>query len=392
MHVTKTSGSSRPKVSIITTVYNAEKYLCECLDSALKQDLHDIEIVCIDGNSTDKTLQIIARYMEKDSRVKLYFQTKKGIGAAKNCGIEKSCGEYITFLDADDFYVDRTALHRMYQTCIKHKVKVCGAFRSTLYMDGNIINEPLHRKDCKSMPEGTKYLYKDRPYDYHFHSYIYDRNMITKNHIQFAETLAYDDTHFFIRAMLAAKEFSLVPVELYRYRCGPAYDWGMEKANDALDALTDQLILTKANHLDWLHWLTVQRINYEYEEIFTRNILQGDYLLLEKLVRTNQEISSDIVSRVQKNPPPQSWYVDPMIHRNINDMPLRESVNAYMPTYVLEPLWKVIFSQGYENYITQKQNTELKKYVEILENSYAFRIGRIFTYFPRKIRQLIKPN
>lgn len=387
MYETKTSMI--PKISIIVTVYNAEKYLRECLDSALKQTLSELEIVCIDGNSTDKTLLIIGEYIKRDPRIKVFQQTGTGIGAAKNCGIEKASGEYITFLDADDYYVDNTALDQMYQQCIRTKVAICGALRSTLLLDGNVITENLHRNDLKNNSTDTKYQYKDRPYDYHFHSYIYATSLIKNNHIQFAETTAYDDTHFFIRAMLAAHEFVLAPVELYRYRCGEAYNWAMEKANDAIDSLIDQLILTKENQLDWLHWLTVQRINYEYGEIFTKNILMGDYCLLEKMIYANQQISAEILERVLKNPPPQSWYVEPMIHRNINEMPLRKSLNQYMPAFILEPLWNILFLRNYDDHMYKTKIESLEKHIQILENSWSFKMGRMLTFIPRKIRYVL---
>ena len=215
------------------TVLNGEEYISESLDSVLNQTLQALEVVCVDGGSTDRTLDIIQSYMDKDPRVKLYAQTRPGIGAAKNCGIEFATGDYITFLDSDDFYVDATALEKMYQACIKNNVRVCGALRSVMFSDGVIDEEPLHRKDCKGNPDGVLLHYRDKQYDYHFHSYLYLRELVMSSGARFNEVRVYDDTHYFIRIMLAAEDFYVVPVELYRYRCGPAYDWEGEKAEQA---------------------------------------------------------------------------------------------------------------------------------------------------------------
>ncbi|MDO5553871.1 MAG: glycosyltransferase family 2 protein [Planctomycetia bacterium] len=91
-----------PKVTIIIPVYNVEQYLRECLDSALKQTMRDIEIICIDDGSTDTSSAILDEYANSDPRVQVYHEKNQGAGAARNLGLEKASGEYIVFLDADD--------------------------------------------------------------------------------------------------------------------------------------------------------------------------------------------------------------------------------------------------------------------------------------------------
>ncbi|PJA94745.1 hypothetical protein CO130_02855, partial [Candidatus Jorgensenbacteria bacterium CG_4_9_14_3_um_filter_38_10] len=90
---------SNPLVSIIIPAYNAEKYIQRALESALAQTYKDIEIIVIDDGSTDKTAEIIKTY--QDPRIIYFFQKNQGQGPARNNGIKKSQGEYITFLDAD---------------------------------------------------------------------------------------------------------------------------------------------------------------------------------------------------------------------------------------------------------------------------------------------------
>ena len=90
------------KVSVIIPVYNAERYLRQCLDSVISQTLRDIEIICVDDGSTDGSHEILKEYAERDSRVRLLRQENKGAGAARNCGIDVAHGEYAAFIDADD--------------------------------------------------------------------------------------------------------------------------------------------------------------------------------------------------------------------------------------------------------------------------------------------------
>ena len=91
------------KVSIIISVYNAEKYLKECLDSAVNQTLEDIEIICVNDGSTDDSLNILKSYAEKDSRVKVFTQPNKGQGAALNTALDNVRGEYVLNIDCDDW-------------------------------------------------------------------------------------------------------------------------------------------------------------------------------------------------------------------------------------------------------------------------------------------------
>lgn len=90
------------KFSVIIPVYNSSKYLKECLDSVISQTYKDMEIICINDGSADNSLSVLKEYEEKDNRIKVYSQENKGVGSARNYGMELAKGEYITFLDSDD--------------------------------------------------------------------------------------------------------------------------------------------------------------------------------------------------------------------------------------------------------------------------------------------------
>lgn len=92
------------KVSIIIPVYNTENYLKKCLDSVVNQTLEDIEIICINDGSTDRSLGILNDYAQKYSKIIVINQENKGVSEARNEGIEKASGEYIMFLDSDDYF------------------------------------------------------------------------------------------------------------------------------------------------------------------------------------------------------------------------------------------------------------------------------------------------
>lgn len=91
------------KLSIIIPVYNAEAHLRQCLDSILDQKFEDYELLLINDGSTDKSENICIEYAEKDGRVKVYHQKNSGVSAARNKGLENAIGEWITFVDSDDY-------------------------------------------------------------------------------------------------------------------------------------------------------------------------------------------------------------------------------------------------------------------------------------------------
>ena len=96
------------KVSIIVPTYNVENYLVECLESIVNQTLKDIEIICIDDGSTDNSGKILDEYAQKDSRIKVIHKENAGYGKAMNLGLDNATGEYIGFVDSDDFVGEDT--------------------------------------------------------------------------------------------------------------------------------------------------------------------------------------------------------------------------------------------------------------------------------------------
>lgn len=108
------------KVSVIVPVYNVELYLRECLDSIINQTLMDIEILCIDDCGTDNSIDILKEYAKKDDRIKIIsHKENKGLGPARNTGIKESKGEYVYFIDSDD-YISKYFLYNLYNTAKKY--------------------------------------------------------------------------------------------------------------------------------------------------------------------------------------------------------------------------------------------------------------------------------
>lgn len=111
------------KVSVIVPVYNTEKFLDKCLNSLINQTLDDIEIICINDGSTDNSLSILEKYANIDSRIKVINQENKKQGAARNSGMRIAIGEYIGFVDSDD-WVDLNYYEKLYNMAIQYNADI----------------------------------------------------------------------------------------------------------------------------------------------------------------------------------------------------------------------------------------------------------------------------
>lgn len=116
-------------VSVIVPVYNVEKFIDKCVQSIIDQTMTDIEVVLVDDGSTDNSLARCKRWAKNDARVKAYHQENQGVSVARNLGIEKSTGEYIAFIDSDD-WIEPNYLEVLYNAASKKKadISICGFY------------------------------------------------------------------------------------------------------------------------------------------------------------------------------------------------------------------------------------------------------------------------
>ena len=121
------------KISIIMPIYNTETYLRESVNSILNQTFEDFELICIDDGSTDNSLNILKELSENDSRLRIISQENRGAGFSRNKGMKLSQGDYICFIDSDDYIVPEY-LERTYENIISNDSDI------VMYKIGNIMN------------------------------------------------------------------------------------------------------------------------------------------------------------------------------------------------------------------------------------------------------------
>lgn len=260
-----------PKVSVIIPIYNVQEYLSECLISVINQSLIDIEMVCIDDGSTDNSLKILKIFAETDKRIKIIEQENKGAGQARNLGIDSAKGEFVIFIDPDDYYPNNFVLEHLYTSATNNKVLIAGGSMSK--DDNGIISTEFVKKEKGyTFPSNGIIRYVDYQFDFGFQRFLYNRDMLVNNNIYFPSYRRYEDPVFLLKAMVCAKQFYALKEVVYRYRVGyKQVEWNEEKVIDLASSISEILKITSENNLEYLHALTVHRVDFERADVFCKN-------------------------------------------------------------------------------------------------------------------------
>ena len=200
-----------PKVSVIVPVYNTEKYLTKCLDSLTNQTLSDIEIICINDASTDGSLKILQEYALRDDRIKVIdLKENGGVSKARNTGIDSATGEYIGFVDSDDF-VDLDFYERLYNKAIETNADVVKGAMACL-KNGRPDVESEAGYDINKLVRENK--------AYFFHSFttaIYSSDLLKKNKLYFPLYRMFEDPYFSILVAIYTKKIYVLDEPKYYY-------------------------------------------------------------------------------------------------------------------------------------------------------------------------------
>ena len=207
------------EVSLIIPVYNVEPYLRQCLDSVINQTFKDIEIILINDCSSDNSLQIIKEYQQKDKRIILIdLQENKGLGNARNEGLKISKGEYIAFVDSDD-WVTIDYVETLYKTIKENNVDLAIANISTY---NNITGETKHIKFPQIIynnpnTKNIKAIMLKQRMIWSSCSKIYKKDFVFNNNIFFKQTLM-EDILFNYEIILKSDNIIITDKNLYYYR------------------------------------------------------------------------------------------------------------------------------------------------------------------------------
>ncbi|MDL2246076.1 glycosyltransferase [Methanobrevibacter sp. OttesenSCG-928-K11] len=283
------------KVSVVVPVYNVEKYLNDCLDSLINQTLEDIEIICVNDGSTDNSLAILEKYQNKDNRIQIITRENGGLSAARNTGMEYTKGEYISFIDSDD-WIELDTYEILYEFAKSKDLDILmfpfnfynddtGEIYQTQYNSLEVIDSSFDEK-IFNYKDVKKSLFK---ISHSAYNKIYKSSFLSNIDAHFEEGLNYEDIPFFFLTFLNTDKVSIIRKSLYLYRIrdGSITTSGSEESYGIFKILTIFLNLMKEKNL--------------FEEL-KQDILM--YLIVNikfVYIRLNEKFRNDFFELIKKN-------------------------------------------------------------------------------------------
>ena len=377
------------KFSVIIPVYNVQDYLSECLDSIVGQTLKDIEIICVDNGSVDESLEILKKYAKRDKRIKILEIGRSNAGAARNAGLAVANGEFLYFIDSDD-YCETDLLEKCYKKITEDKADVLIFAADQFDTNSGVHSEMLHSLFVQFLPSQIPFkpdMMKDRLFN-SFQNWpwnkVFRHKFIKDNNISFQEVARTNDMKFTVLALVCAKSITILNEVLIHYRVG------------------NKNSLQATNHLDPMaFWdaykgtkraLEAKGVYKKYERSFLNFILEGclyNYNSIKEVksksyayavIRYGSGIEFDFFSHDKKY-----YYAD-----WIYDEYIKVFNNKSNMTIPLEKTLKDRDALEEKNIELKKRVKELNDGIMEIRNSRAYKTGMAITSVPRKIKSLIK--
>ncbi len=245
------------KVSVIVPVYNAERYLAQCLDSILAQTLKEIEAVCVDDGSTDGSGEILDQYSLRDQRVKVLHRKNSGYGSAMNAGLDAACGEYIGIVESDD-----CILPEMYRTLYEEsaageldvvKSDACFWYEKIAYRRRihHAHLEPYYDRVLGDMDRNVFF-------DFYMNIWtgIYKREFLARKNIRFHESpgASYQDNGFWLQTLSYCDKAKWIDKAFYLYR----------QDNEAASVKSRDKVLAMTREYEYIEGLLLERGDYQF--------------------------------------------------------------------------------------------------------------------------------
>ena len=301
------------KISIVIPVYNVGKYLPECLNSLINQTLKEIEIICINDGSTDNSLEILNAYAQKDNRIKIINKKNEGQGIARNIGIEMAQGEFIGFVDPDD-WVHSEMYEKMYNQAKKlaSQVVICDykkyLEKKDKFIDVNIFRKAVSLTKSKAVkfPSGEnidkefldRTLLVSPAYTWNA---IYEIDLLKNNDIKYSNLRCYEDVIFNLKTRVLAQRISYINSAFYCYRIRTS---STLRANDKRYIDLINIIGLVKEYLKEQNLLEYYQYNFDYfcvsnvYRAFT--LLQSDELRKNLLILAETVLPVNLLAELQR--------------------------------------------------------------------------------------------
>ncbi len=259
------------KTSVIIPVYNTSLYLEECIDSVFGQTQKEIEVIAINDGSTDDSWEVLLRLQKKYPQLIIMTQENRGLGYVRNVGIERARGEYIYFLDSDDYILENT-FENCYRCASKNKLNI--VLMDALVFEDSVERKTIEPNDCdrheiikerEEIFSGIYFLeeYYRKSYNPMSQLMYCSAAFLKESNIWFQTGVYFEDHGFYCKAMTLADRVMYIPEMFYQYRCrkdsitGSKFD--LRKAKDHIE------VISALHHLrnvkDGEGWYVIKRIS-----------------------------------------------------------------------------------------------------------------------------------
>lgn len=371
--------SQNIKVSVIMPVYNVESCLSECLDTLMEQSLKEIEIICVDDGSTDGSLAILEEKAKMDKRIRVITQENSGAAVARNKGFTYATGEYVLFLDSDDFF-HKDMLKKSYE-CAKEQQTDIVIFRcreyDTLKRNYNPMEYSIKKEE---LPDKNPFTFHDIP-DYIFTfavgwawDKLYKRQFVIDSGLKFQELRTSNDLYFVFSSLVKANGIYILDEHLIYHRVNRSTSLSVtrEKSWDcfykALTALKEELVtmgVYEEVERGFLNW--VVHFAFWNLDTITGKAYKNVYMLMkEKLF-----IELDMDEK------PREYYLKPRYYERMHEV-LDTDFEDFVLFHMLEYRAKM------------KELKEVKEELKWIKTSTTFQVGKKIMKVPIKLKKMIK--
>lgn len=396
------SKEANIKVSVIIPVYNGGQHFEKCLDDLIHQTLNEIEIICVDDGSTDETEQIIERYMRRDSRISVIKQQNQGAAAARNNGIPQAKGEYLSFLDADDFF-EENMLEHAYNKC-----KVCqsdiGIFRGDRFDDQKQETIPMnYALRMNDVPDKEVFNYKDvKDNVFNFvvgwaWDKLYKREFVQKNNLEFQLTRTSNDLFFVFFSLVKAETICVIDEILVHHRINVKGSLSVTREKSwncfflAASKLKEELVNinvfeeVKLSFDNWLLHFSFWNLDTiegpRYEDVF--NLIKNEVFSLLKIEEIKQE---DIRQKGLYNNA-MNVYNMPFKEYLINKIVEDRAVIAQKELKIAESR-ELIKKNSKLIKLLRSEIKQITKSLNKVNSSTTFKVGKVIMFLPNKIKKI----
>ena len=344
---------SKPKVSVIIPFYNVEQYIGECIESVLKQTLKDIEVICVNDGSNDKSEEIVKEFLGKNDNIILITKENGGLSSARNAAINIATGDFIYFLDSDDCILPNT-LEESYKKAINDQLDIV-IFNTSCFFESEELQNRYHNFGRGYIREGNysavqtgPVMFSEMKQNNEFYVpvwlQLFRGSLIKENGLNFYEGIIHEDNLFTFQCFMLAKRVGYIEQCYHRRR------------------IRNGSIMTKNKSMK-----NVQGYIVCYTEAL--RFLYNQYLKDE--VKTQ---ALDFLHGLYRNGMNIYWSLD----KDHRELGLKD--NFYIEHFL------DVARRQYETQEKNKREIEkLKKELDKLKNSYSYRLGKVLLFIPKKI-------